>query len=604
MATQSQDPNWEEAQALRLAEYKKQRAAGAFDKDKTLAQKQATQAEIKAKGSSLLTGNYTKGVTPTVTADRTSEWSTPTSPTMTPQQSTQGDLTAQADSSIYGQNVSDTSNIAGTVQRDFNREQAALERNGLDLNSIANLDPKQLFEMTYSEKELAGLADYQKLLDYEKAKGTMENTPKPTNTMMAGLEDALRKVSDPAKQNLGVSDFYKQAGIATDGVSGYTTLMQSLNSQNQVMNDNYKSFINQLSTTGGAMSDTYNAVAEKYKLHLDEYNRVYDTYETVLQSTLKAQQEFDFLQKQYDLEQQAVEWANANPSPETIADMHKNGYTWNESTQKFDYVGDSDNYLYDDGEISEGIEDAQSQYPEGNTQFRTTNVLGNGTVTGIDGSKYWEPGLDFVLDGGMGAEVKAPVGGEVVQVDTGHVKGEKGSFGNRVKIKMPDGREIWFSHLKDVNVKKGDKIGVGTMIGTQGNTGSTYGQTGIHLDITMKKPDGSYHTAREVAAYLDTLGKIDKTKKVISSLGKNPLTTIASGIDLYKQFQAPAKVEDDIMVLWTKTFGDEPTKAEQEKLAFYGDDYIDWVKAAKDEKSSTSKTTSTSSRLSASDLGY
>lgn len=141
--------------------------------------------------------------------------------------------------------------------------------------------------------------------------------------------------------------------------------------------------------------------------------------------------------------------------------------------------------------------------------------LGSGTVTGIDGSKYWKWGLDFVVDGGKGAQVKAPVTGTVIDVVGGYKntrnsplayeqgKKQNGGFGNQVKIRTADGREVWVSHLDDVSyLRPGQRIASGQVIGKQGNTGTTYGNTGVHLDITMLKPDGSKYTAREVAALL------------------------------------------------------------------------------------------------------
>lgn len=135
--------------------------------------------------------------------------------------------------------------------------------------------------------------------------------------------------------------------------------------------------------------------------------------------------------------------------------------------------------------------------------------IGQGTTTGIDGSSLWKWGLDFVLKGGLGAPVPSPFSGIVKAVTT------KGGFGNRVKILLDDGNEMWVSHLQGFNVKKGQRIAQGDKIGTQGNSGSVLGGAGeklsasevargrgTHLDLTIKKPDGSFFKAREVAAIL------------------------------------------------------------------------------------------------------
>lgn len=129
---------------------------------------------------------------------------------------------------------------------------------------------------------------------------------------------------------------------------------------------------------------------------------------------------------------------------------------------------------------------------------KASSPLGTGVVTAY-GSPLWKPGLDYVLEGGPNAPVKMPLSGTVIGT------GVNGGFGNQVKIRLDDGNELWVSHLNAINVKPGTKITPGTLIGLQGNTGSTIkskGGTGTHLDLTMKKPGGGYYSAQEVAKYL------------------------------------------------------------------------------------------------------
>lgn len=132
-------------------------------------------------------------------------------------------------------------------------------------------------------------------------------------------------------------------------------------------------------------------------------------------------------------------------------------------------------------------------------QKTVSTILGKGIITGY-GSKFWEPGLDFVLPGGKNADVKWPTSFQVISLDP---ENKTGGFGNRAKIRTPDGKEMWVSHLSNFNrLQPGQTYPAGTIIGKQGNTGKTYGQTGIHLDLTMPKPGGGYYTAEQVASYL------------------------------------------------------------------------------------------------------
>lgn len=141
-----------------------------------------------------------------------------------------------------------------------------------------------------------------------------------------------------------------------------------------------------------------------------------------------------------------------------------------------------------------GILSASPFNSVGNTSASTTSYLKNyGAVTG-EGSPYWKWGLDVDLK--KGDPVFSPVSGVVVQA------GDNGDgFGNRVGIRTPKGNIVYLSHLDGVNVKVGQTVSKNQLVGKGGNTGKTIatgGGDGSHLDITVKKPDGSYFTAAEV----------------------------------------------------------------------------------------------------------
>jgi murein DD-endopeptidase MepM/ murein hydrolase activator NlpD len=135
----------------------------------------------------------------------------------------------------------------------------------------------------------------------------------------------------------------------------------------------------------------------------------------------------------------------------------------------------------------------------GNTSASKTSYLNNyGAITGEDGSPYWKWGLDVDLK--KGDPVFSPVSGVVVQA------GDKGDgFGNRVGIKTPQGNIVYLSHLDGVDVKVGQSTSTNQMIGKGGNSGKTIavgGGDGSHLDITVKKPDGTYYTPQEIKSKL------------------------------------------------------------------------------------------------------
>lgn len=134
---------------------------------------------------------------------------------------------------------------------------------------------------------------------------------------------------------------------------------------------------------------------------------------------------------------------------------------------------------------------------------KVSTMLGNGTATGIEnGSSKWRYGLDLVLEGGKGAPVRTPFGGEVIlaKVD--------GGFGKSVKVRLDNGEVIRLSHLDSINVKPGQRLPAGTFVGTQGNTGSVIkfgkGGTGTHVDVTLYGRDGKPYSSQEVASRLNT----------------------------------------------------------------------------------------------------
>ena len=75
------------------------------------------------------------------------------------------------------------------------------------------------------------------------------------------------------------------------------------------------------------------------------------------------------------------------------------------------------------------------------------------------------------------------------------------------------------------------------IIGTQGNTGKTLGPTGVHVDVTMPKPDGGYWKPHEVARFMGAGGsESELSPEQILSARKLAITiTRGKGTTEYKQ---------------------------------------------------------------------
>lgn len=97
-------------------------------------------------------------------------------------------------------------------------------------------------------------------------------------------------------------------------------------------------------------------------------------------------------------------------------------------------------------------------------------------------------------------ELKSPVSG-TVNGNNGHgftvndggigYDGDGSGWGNRIVIKLDDGsgRSMLFGHLSKINVKAGDKVKVGQVIGVTGNSGEL--TNGAHLHVELVDPKHS-----------------------------------------------------------------------------------------------------------------
>ena len=106
------------------------------------------------------------------------------------------------------------------------------------------------------------------------------------------------------------------------------------------------------------------------------------------------------------------------------------------------------------------------------------------TITGTFGqpgamwSSGYHTGLDFAAP--TGTLIKAVHGGTITQA------GWAGAYGYRTVLTLDDGTELWFCHQSSINVKVGQKVATGEVIGRIGATGNV---TGPHLHLEVH-PDG------------------------------------------------------------------------------------------------------------------
>ena len=104
----------------------------------------------------------------------------------------------------------------------------------------------------------------------------------------------------------------------------------------------------------------------------------------------------------------------------------------------------------------------------------------------------FHPGVDVA--GPMGTPIKAFVPGTVTAVRNGQRQGGP-DYGNYVIVTDAQGDQHRYSHLLGAYVKVGQKVNQGEQLGALGNSGQTYsthGGTGAHLDYRIKDAYGKY----------------------------------------------------------------------------------------------------------------
>ena len=92
-------------------------------------------------------------------------------------------------------------------------------------------------------------------------------------------------------------------------------------------------------------------------------------------------------------------------------------------------------------------------------------------------------GIDIA--GAPNSPVPSPVSGKVVEVTK--ASGKKEGWGNSVVIDAGNGRLMRIAHFNATNMKVGDQVESGQIVGTLGNTGYVKGETGNHVHMEVKE---------------------------------------------------------------------------------------------------------------------
>jgi murein DD-endopeptidase MepM/ murein hydrolase activator NlpD len=99
---------------------------------------------------------------------------------------------------------------------------------------------------------------------------------------------------------------------------------------------------------------------------------------------------------------------------------------------------------------------------------------------------------DWLAGHHTGIDLAVPVGTPVHSVGSGKVvfAGYSGSYGYAVTIHMADGRYTLFAHLSKIDVKAGEQVGAGDLVGESGASGNVTGPH-LHFEVRAHRRYGS-----------------------------------------------------------------------------------------------------------------
>jgi len=386
-----------------------------------------------------------------------------------------------------------------------------------DLTDAELTDPiaqARVFESEFSDSDLEALdlspGAIAQLRGTEKrtdaARTNLGNTPPPTQMGFDVLQDALRQINDPGKQRLGTSDLFAAAGL-----TGFDTMIQSLDERNREIRDVGRTFDNFASKAIGEELDRFTLAKAKFDLANDEEKDLIGRLRDLQDRRADYTQELTIMGKQQD-NALALERLRQNaPKNPTASDKLT---AW-ERGLTFDENGDlREMTIVDEVKANKNV--------PGASKLGNYDKLFFGSDANLEG-------LDLVMS--VGSQVLSPIDGEIVDMFLTCTPGETGcndGWGNQITIKDEDGNKHTINHLSVSDLQPGlmasfQKLGripisAGSPIAKSGNTGNVMGAgpngeavkltqdqiaqgRGGHVDYTIIKSGGGKMSVDEVIGY-------------------------------------------------------------------------------------------------------
>ena len=181
-------------------------------------------------------------------------------------------------------------------------------------SALSQFDPGSLTALGMTPEQIKALTPAGQAA--AAARGGLASTPKPTNTALGVLQEALNAKSNVTNQSLGMSKLFERAGLPTAGVGGYAILAQSLNQRSREMQNKYNSFALKVSDVSGAMVDTYNLALGNYKLAQEEYDKQVDRLLRINETTQSHERAMEILEKDFENKKAFEQWKLDNAPSE------------------------------------------------------------------------------------------------------------------------------------------------------------------------------------------------------------------------------------------------------------------------------------------------
>ena len=157
------------------------------------------------------------------------------------------------------------------------------------------------------------------------------------------------------------------------------------------------------------------------------------------------------------------------------------------------------------------IPDRTSTSPTSPTSYRISGQFGDQR----EGHKH--QGIDIAMD--ENTPIPSYTDGTVSNID----ESGKGNAGKYIEVTDKNGNKIQYMHLNSIDVKKGDSISTGQIIGKSGNTGHS---TGPHLHVQALDEQGKIINPNELFKQYISGSSIALATPTPSNIASKPKTTV------------------------------------------------------------------------------